>query len=207
MSLKWAPCIYYPLRFWKDTANIKALIDLVCEVNAMTMAYTSKLGFKVHHTNVGAQMINSSNPKTFGMILAKFQLEDKLKKARFFQETCLLPNISVEIFLGMPFLTLSNPNVQFVKKEFTWKFFIIAKTLPTTKWVELINKKEFAKVAFDEKSKILVVYVASFNLASGIHLDRAAQIASLLIKEVKILDKYSDFIDVFSEEKTLVLPE
>ena len=49
--------------------------------------------------------------------------------------------------------------------------------------------------------------MASLNLVPGIHPDRAAQIASLLTKEVKIPDKYSDFTDVFSEEKALVLPE
>ena len=49
--------------------------------------------------------------------------------------------------------------------------------------------------------------MVSLHLAPGIHPDRAAQIASLLNEEVKILDEYSDFTDVFSEEKTLVLPE
>ena len=49
--------------------------------------------------------------------------------------------------------------------------------------------------------------MASLNLAPGIPPDRAAQIASLLTKKVKIPDKYSDFTDVFSEEKALVLPE
>ena len=49
--------------------------------------------------------------------------------------------------------------------------------------------------------------MAFFNLAPGIHPDKMAQIAFLLTEEVKILDKYSDFTDVFSEEKALVLPE
>ena len=44
-------------------------------------------------------------------------------------------------------------------------------------------------------------------LAPGIHPDRAAQIAFLLTKEVKISEEYSDFTNVFSEEKALVLPE
>ena len=61
----------------------------------------------------------------------------------------------------------------------------------------------------DENSETFVVYVASLNLAPtpGIHPDRAAQIASLLTEEVKIPEEYSDFTDVFSEEKALVLPE
>ena len=49
--------------------------------------------------------------------------------------------------------------------------------------------------------------MASLNLTPGIHPNRAVQIASLLTEEVKIPDKYSDFTDVFSEEKALVLPE
>ena len=53
------------------------------------------------------------------MILANFQVEDKLGRTRFFQETFLLANISVEVVLGMPFLTLSNANVQFIEKELT----------------------------------------------------------------------------------------
>ena len=57
------------------------------------------------------------------------------------------------------------------------------------------------------KSKTFVVHVAFFNLTPRIHLDRAAQVASLLTKKVRILDKYSDFADVFSELKALVLPK
>ena len=120
-----------------------------------------------------------------------------------------MADISAEIVLGMPFLTFSNADVQFVEKELTWRSYTTVKALSTTKRVELINKKEFAKAALDENSETFVVHVASLNLAPapGIHPDRAAQIASLLTEEVKIPDEYSDFTDVFSEEKALVLPE
>ena len=59
----------------------------------------------------------------------------------------------------------------------------------------------------NEKSETFIVHVASLNLASRIHPDKEAQIASLLTKKVKILDEYSDFTDIFSEEKGLVLLE
>ena len=49
--------------------------------------------------------------------------------------------------------------------------------------------------------------MASLNLTPRIHPDRAVQIASLLAEEVRIPDEYSDFADVFSEAKALVLPE
>ena len=49
--------------------------------------------------------------------------------------------------------------------------------------------------------------MAFFNLTPKILPNRVAQIAFLLTKKVKIPDKYSDFANVFLEEKALVLPE
>ena len=49
--------------------------------------------------------------------------------------------------------------------------------------------------------------MASLNLASGIHPDKAAQITSLFAIESGIPDEYLDFADVFLQEKALVLPE
>ena len=58
----------------------------------------------------------------------------------------------------------------------------------------------------DENSETFVVHVAFFNLVPGIYLDRVTQRAFLLTKKVKISDKYSNFANIFLEEKT-VLPE
>ena len=59
----------------------------------------------------------------------------------------------------------------------------------------------------DENSKTFVIYIAFFDLVPRIHPDRKAQIAFFLIKKVKILNKYSDFINVFSKGKVLILLE
>ena len=83
----------------------------------MTPTYAAKLGLKVRKTNIRAQKIDSSILKTFEIVLTDFQLEDKLGRARFFQETFLLADISVEVVLDMPFLTLSNADIQFIEKE------------------------------------------------------------------------------------------
>ena len=78
MILKRVPCIHYPLRFRKNKENkLQVLIDLNNGVNAMTPSYVSKLGLKVHHTNIEAQKMNGSILKTFGIVLASFQVEDK----------------------------------------------------------------------------------------------------------------------------------
>ena len=110
-------CIHYLIRFKKK--KIQALIDSGSEVNTLTLAYASRIGFQVHRTEIGAQKLDSTTFKIFKMVLASFQVENKLRKTRFFQKTFLLANISMEMVLSMPFLTFSNANVQFVEKELT----------------------------------------------------------------------------------------
>ena len=64
-------------------------------------------------------------------------------------------------------------------------------------------------MALDKNFETFVIYVAFFNLALApeIYPERVAQIASLLIEKVLISDKYSDFANVFSEKKALMLPK
>ena len=63
--------IHYLLHFWKDNQNeMRALIDSSSKVNAMTPAYTSKLGFRIRQINVGAQKIDGFTLKTFRIVLA-----------------------------------------------------------------------------------------------------------------------------------------
>ena len=63
-------------------------------------------------------------------------------------------------------------------------------------------------MALDKNVEFFLVHVTSFNFNSmSIYLAKEAQIASLITKEVKILTNYSNFSDVFSEEKALVLPK
>ena len=76
------PCIHYPVRFQED--QVKALLDSGSKVNAMSPAYTEKLGLKTWKTNVGAQKIDSSALETFGMVIADLQVEDKSGRPRFF---------------------------------------------------------------------------------------------------------------------------
>ena len=77
----------------------------------MNPTYASRLGLRVYRTDIRAQKVDGSTLKTFGMVLASFQVEDKLGRIWFFQETFLLADISTEVVLGMSFLTFSNANV------------------------------------------------------------------------------------------------
>ena len=78
-------CIQYPVQFRKNKrAAIQVLINLYSKVNVMTPAYAKQLDLQVQKTDVGAQKIDNSLFKTFEMVIASFQVEDKLDKAQFF---------------------------------------------------------------------------------------------------------------------------
>ena len=92
-------------------ATIWALINLDSKVNAMTPAYAKQLGFQVQKTDVRAQKIDGSSLKTFEIIIAGFQVENKLGKVWFFQKSFLLTETNMGVVLGMLFLTLSNADI------------------------------------------------------------------------------------------------
>lgn len=125
----------------------------------MRLAYAFKLDLKVRQTNVKAKKIDGSIFETFGIMLTSFQMKNKFKKARFFEEKFLLTDINMKVVLRMSFLILSNANIEFVKKELIYKFYTIAEALPPIKCVELIKKKKFTKIALDENSEAFVIYI------------------------------------------------
>ena len=87
------------------------MLDFGSEVNAMTPAYAAHLSFKVRVNNVGMQKIDGSSLATYDMVIAAFQVINKLGRFWFFQETFLLANVSMEDILGMLFFIFSHANI------------------------------------------------------------------------------------------------
>ena len=123
-ELKQVICIQYPTTFpggvTQDGAALdpmSALLDLGSEVNAMHPVFAERLGLVVRTTNVGAQKIDGTTLETYGMVVAAFSVTDQADRVRFFEETFLVANVSPDVVLGMPFLSLSGADVDFPKKE------------------------------------------------------------------------------------------
>ena len=74
-----------------------------------------------------------------------------------------MANISPEVVFGMPFLTLSGVDVDFLGCELRWKTYTTEEALPTTRRVELVGKKEFAAAALDPEHETYVVHVGSVS--------------------------------------------
>ena len=80
----------------------------------------------------------------------------------------------MQMILEISSLTISNANIQFSGKEITWKTYTPEDVLLTTCWIELIDKKKFAKAALDENIEAFVGYVASLTLKMMIYPARKA---------------------------------
>ena len=205
-NLAQVPCIRYPITFRKKSASMLALFDSGSDVNAIHPILAQKLGLSVKLTDVGAQKIDGTMLDTFEMVVTAFSVTDKANRVRFFEETFLVANVSPEVVLGMPFLTLSGADVDFSGRELRWKTYTVEEALPTTRRVELVGKKEFAAAALDLESETFVVHVASLSSNAlpsssplNVHPSRRPQISGLIAKEapIKVPTKYSDFLDDF----------
>ena len=96
---------------------------------------------------------------TFGMVFTAFSVTDKANQVKFFEETFLVSNVSMEVVLGMLFFTLSGADVDFLGWELRWRTYTTEKALPTTIPVKLVGKKEVAAAALDPESETFVVHV------------------------------------------------
>ena len=216
-ALERVPCIHYPVQF-KDTdrAPVQALIDSGSEVNAIHPSFVKQLGLSIRPTDVGAHKIDGTTLNTHGIVVAAFSVVDKANRVRFFEETFLVANVSPEVVLGMPFLTLSNADVDFSGRDLRWRTYSTEEALPTTRRVELVGKKEFAAAALDPEHETYVVHVGSVRSDASpssspldVHPSRRPQISGLIAEEAptKVPAEYSDFADVFSLDLASELPK
>lgn len=79
----------------------------------MILVYLKKLSLQILKIDIGIQKTDGSSLATLEMIITRFKISDKLRRAYFFQETLLLVNTNINIILKMPFLTFNNTNVVF----------------------------------------------------------------------------------------------
>lgn len=170
LLLKHILCIHQLVSLKKNKSKVLILIDFRSKVNIMALIYIANLDLKVHSTNVKAQKINSSNFEIFKMILANFQVEDKFEKTWFFKEIFLIVNTNIKMILNIYFLIFINANVLFTEQKLTWKLYISAKALSTTKYVQIVGLKKFVVVVLDLSKEIFIVYIAYLVVEILMHL-------------------------------------
>ena len=185
-------------------------MDSRSEVNAIHLFFAKQLGLLIRATDVGTPKIGGIMLDTYRMVVAAFLIVDKRNQVSFFEETFFVANVSSEVVFWMLFLTLSNVNINFLGRKLLWRTYIIKKALPTTKSVELVEKKEFAAVILKPEYETYVIHIVFLSsnplIASlgsspfNIYPFQRPQISSLITEKAlrKVSDKYANFADVFS---------
>ena len=84
-----------------------------------------------------------------------------------------------------------------------------AETLPTTKKVEITDKKEFATTILNADNKIFMIHVAALMelVIMLIHPFCQAQVVLLTSKKTAIPSEYSDIFNIFFSNSAAKLPE
>lgn len=180
--LKCMPCIYNPMHFKKDQANIQALLDSVSKINVIILVYAANLDLKIWPTNIGAQKIYNSIFEIFKMIQTSFQIHDNLKISRFYKEILLRANTNIEMIWNIHIIGFSNGNIKFRDQKLIQKFYIIIKVLTIIKNIEFINKKKFTKATLNKKLKTFMLYITALKALLFeiiIHFYNKVQIAIL----------------------------
>lgn len=177
-SLKRVPYIRYTVQF-QGKYKFKALIDSESEFNAIISAQVAKINLVVRFTNVNALKIDDSPLKTYRIVSIRFSIQDKKGEDQFFEEILLLANTSIEVVLGMLFLSLSNANINFETKDLIWREYLGNETLSTTSQVWLIDKHKFADAIINKNLGIFVLHVTIMKAEIPIHPLRASQLAVL----------------------------
>ncbi len=145
------------------------------------------------------------------MVVSIFFVLNKDGRERFFKESFLLANVKPNVVLGMPFLTISNIDIDFQARDVQWRSYTTGKIILTTRQVELIGNKEFAVAALDLEHEAFIVHIAalSVDLGDGVHPSKKAQIAHLKVDKVpfKGPSEYADFAEVYTLKLAIELLE
>ena len=116
-NLAQVPYIRYPITFRKKSVPVLALFDLGSKVNTIYLTFAQELGLPIKLTDVRAQKNNGTMLDTYGMVVAAFSVMDKANQVKFLKETFLVANVSLEVFFGIPFFTLSGADIDFLDHE------------------------------------------------------------------------------------------
>lgn len=79
------------------------------------LTYTANLSLPIWKTNIRAKKIDELKLVTYEMVIARFSIQDKLKRIWFLEKTFLVADISMESILKISFLSLKDVDIRFAE--------------------------------------------------------------------------------------------
>ena len=77
----------------------------------MSQVFAYQLGLAIQKTSVRAQKIDGTTLETYRIVVSNFFESDKDNKERIVVKSVLLADVKLKIVFEMPFLTISNANI------------------------------------------------------------------------------------------------
>ena len=133
----------------------------------MNPAFASQLGRRIWKANVEAQKIDGTTLEIYRIVVSTFSHSDKDDRERFYKKSFLLADVKLDTVLGMFFLIISNPDIDFQAWNLQWRSYTTGDILLTTRQVQLIEKKRFTAAALKPEHKVFVLHIAALSINSG----------------------------------------
>lgn len=95
------------------------------------------------------------------------------------------------------FFSFIKINILFTKCKFIWRIYKAVEALLKTKYIKIINQKEFAIVVQNENNKIFIVYIAALVRSIILPIYLLYKTYVTLLISMKNFAKDSNFLDIF----------
>lgn len=195
----------------------QGLLDSGSEANLVSQKFIKQMNLPTPKMSNTKRLITVDGRRiqTYGVHLLNFKITDKLGHTRFFKDTFLACDCENTFILGMPWLELANPNVDWTtsKNHIQWKEYNAKIALETTRQVELTDAKTFAEEAMNTANKVYVMHVKHIpDSDTTVSPGQATSAMDLKQRdfdnsEVLLPPAYRDFAEVFLDIDANKLPE
>lgn len=172
-------------------------------------------------SNIKLMIIDGRRMQTYGVHQLNFEVTDRLGHTRYFKDSFLACDCENPLVLGMPWLTLANLNIHWLPVDkipghIEWKQYNASVALETTRRITTTDAEDFAKEAMAGADNVYVMHVKHISdpvADMRLGTPSATTVTSMNLKQkafdnsaVIVPDEYQSFSDVFSDNKTNVLP-
>ena len=149
------------------------------EINAITPIYASKLGLPAHPIDVGAQKNRWIHPRDFSHGFKKLSGRRSGQKSLVISRNFLIRQYQCGGSLKYAFFHIQQYKRPVCRKRIYLEVLYYYQSSLTIKWVELINKKKFAKTILEENFETfcnnVTLGAGAESSQSGIHVTTIIQ--------------------------------
>ena len=197
----------------KKNVEIYAFLDSEAEISLINNIFVKKfklVSFDV--SNCEIMIIEHNRIKFYDVYFVQIEISNANEINRFFNESFLEIDLNWSITLDLSWHQLSKIDVNWIDDKVRFWSLNVKFIFFITNRIEKIESKKLAIVIVNDKKKIFVMFVRAYidekTIMQKIHIERRAQIDSILMKIEKksditiiILECLKKFVEINNEKK------